>query len=110
MKPPTKQASRYCDDNSHDFIVGRTFALYLMARYTFLRKVLTILGRFVKMPELSWKNGVLAVTMDGTSGPVYRPCFVWCSTSGVTIGRHLYLGSLDFVDPLLSLPPIQILN
>ncbi|KAJ8625690.1 hypothetical protein MRB53_034220 [Persea americana] len=84
------------------FPSSRTFPLYLMVRYPFLRKVAAILERFVKVPEMSWKSGVLGVSLEGKPVALYTDPALFGITSGVKIGRYLYFGSLvkDYISRL----------
>lgn len=93
------------------FLQSRSFPLYMLTRYPFLRKVLAILGRYVKMPEMGTKSGVLSVSLEGKPVALYTDPALSGITSGVKIGRHLYFGSLekDHISRLdLSIHPARV--
>ncbi|KAL5557416.1 hypothetical protein UlMin_039652 [Ulmus minor] len=65
----------------------------LVQRYPFLRKILGILERYVGRPHMEKNGGVFAVDLEGKPVAHYYDASLSFISSGIKIGKHLYLGS-----------------
>ncbi|KAK1304966.1 hypothetical protein QJS10_CPB11g02124 [Acorus calamus] len=73
---------------------GMTLFWDVILKYPFLRKILVIMSRYVKLPDGQQDGGVLEVDLEGRPVALYTDPSLGETTVGLKIGNQLYYGSL----------------
>lgn len=106
--PGTPDNIRY-DGHGHYWIglstemMGYSSSWYVALKYPMLRKIMAIMERYGRRPNLEKNGGVVAVNLKGEQVAWYYDYGWSLVTTGIKIGNHLYSGSL-------ALPGILRLN
>ncbi|KAF6159803.1 hypothetical protein GIB67_030061 [Kingdonia uniflora] len=74
---------------------GKTFSWDVLMRYTWVRKTVGILSRYVKFPYMLSHSGVVAVNLKGEMIALYTDQALALITVGIKIENHMYYGALD---------------
>ncbi|EHA8589719.1 putative protein STRICTOSIDINE SYNTHASE-LIKE 6 [Cocos nucifera] len=86
-----------CDGEGNYWIAlssGRTISWDILFKFSFVRKMATILEKFVKPTRLFQDSGILRVTLQGQPLTIYSDRHLILVTCGIKVGKDLYYGSL----------------